>query len=156
MTSFAAVPIPSRKASEADFVDSVATTDIPARLRRAWLAVPGGLGELILCPIELRPHAFVILSTSQVPGHSTQQLDHDPVPLWEHLLTRYRERIVALVEAEKTAVIGAGFIPEYVWLATGGLSGVNDRVDILKNRKILFSADVDVYDYWKEKFKARP
>ena len=38
----------------------------------------------------------------------------------EHLLTRYLERIVALVEAEKTAVIGAGFIPEYVWLATGG------------------------------------
>ena len=38
----------------------------------------------------------------------------------EHLLTRYPERIVALVEAEKTAVIGAGFIPEYVWLATGG------------------------------------
>ena len=74
----------------------------------------------------------------------------------EHLLTRYPERIVALVEAEKTAVIGAGFIPEYVWLATGGRSGVNDRVDILKNRKILFSADVDVYDYWKEKFKARP
>ena len=59
----------------------------------------------------------------------------------EHLLTRYLERIVALVEAEKTAVIGAGFIPEYVWLATGGRSGVNDRVDILKNRKILFSAD---------------
>ena len=49
----------------------------------------------------------------------------------EHLLTRYPERIVALVEAEKTAVIGAGFIPEYVWLATGGRSGVNDRVDIL-------------------------
>ena len=74
----------------------------------------------------------------------------------EHLLTRYPERIVALVEAEKTAVIGAGFIPEYVWLATGGRSGVNDRVDILKNRKILFSADVDAYDYWEEKFKARP
>ena len=45
----------------------------------------------------------------------------------EHLLTRYPERIVALVEAEKTALIGAGFIPEYNWLATGGRSGVNDR-----------------------------
>ena len=53
----------------------------------------------------------------------------------EHLLTRYRERIVALVEAEKAAVIGAGFIPEYVWLATGGRSGVNDRVDILKTER---------------------
>ncbi len=61
-----------------------------------------------------------------------------------------------MVEAEKTAVIGAGFIPEYVWLAAGGRSGVNDRVDILKNRKILVFADVDAYDYWKEKFKATP
>ena len=66
----------------------------------------------------------------------------------EHLLTRYPERIVALVEAEKTAVIGAGFIPEYVWLATGGRSGVNDRVDILKNRKILVFADVLIR--WKQ------
>ena len=68
----------------------------------------------------------------------------------EHLLTRYRERIVALVEAEKTAVIGAGFIPEYVWLATGGRSGVNDRVDILKNRKILVFAD------WLIRWKQAP
>ena len=28
-----------------------------------------------------------------------------------------------------------------MWLATGGRSGVNDRVDILKNRKILVFAD---------------
>ena len=68
----------------------------------------------------------------------------------EHLLTRYLERIVALVEAEKTAVIGAGFIPEYVWLATGGRSGVNDRVDILKNRKILVFAD------WLIRWKQAP
>ena len=40
----------------------------------------------------------------------------------------------------------AGFIPEYNWLATGGRSGVNDRIFL----------DVDAYDYWKEKFKARP
>ena len=68
----------------------------------------------------------------------------------EHLLTRYLERIVALVEAEKTVVIGAGFIPEYVWLATGGRSGVNDRVDILKNRKILVFAD------WLIRWKQAP
>ena len=40
---------------------------------------------------------------------------------------------MALVEAEKTALIGAGFIPEYNWLATGGRSGVNDRVNILQS-----------------------
>ena len=36
----------------------------------------------------------------------------------EHLLSLYPDRTVALVESEKTAVICAGFIPEYVWLAT--------------------------------------
>lgn len=74
----------------------------------------------------------------------------------EHLLPRYPDRIVALVEAEKTALIGAGFVPEYVWLATGGRSGVNDRVDVLEGRKVLVFPDVDAFDYWTEKFKARP
>ena len=74
----------------------------------------------------------------------------------EHLLSRYPDATVALVEAEKTAVIGSGFIPEYVWVATGGRSGLNDRVNVLQSRKILVFPDVDAYDYWKEKFKARP
>lgn len=74
----------------------------------------------------------------------------------EHLLPRYPDRIVALVEAEKTALIGAGFVPEYVWLATGGRSGVNDRVDVLEGKKLLVFPDVDAFDYWKEKFKERP
>ena len=74
----------------------------------------------------------------------------------EHLLARYPDRIVALVEAEKTALIGAGFIPEYNWVATGGRSGVNDRVDVLEGKKLLIFPDVDAFDYWKEKFKGRP
>ena len=74
----------------------------------------------------------------------------------EHLLSRYPDRTVVLVEAEKTAVIGSGFIPEYVWLATGGRSGLNDRVNVLLGRKTLVFPDVDAFDYWKEKFKARP
>jgi len=37
-----------------------------------------------------------------------------------------------------------------VWLATGGRSGVNDRVDILKNRKILVFAD------WLIRWKQAP
>ena len=37
-----------------------------------------------------------------------------------------------------------------MWLATGGRSGVNDRVDILKNRKILVFAD------WLIRWKQAP
>ena len=40
----------------------------------------------------------------------------------EHLLRIYPDRVVALVESEKSALIGTGVFPEYVWLATGGKS----------------------------------
>lgn len=74
----------------------------------------------------------------------------------EHLLPKYPDATVVLVEAEKTAVIGAGFVPEFVWVATGGRSGVNSRIDILEGRQILVFPDVDAFDYWKEKLSRHP
>ena len=74
----------------------------------------------------------------------------------EHLLPRNPAATVVLVEAEKTAVIGSGFIPEYIWLATGGRSGLNSRIDILEGRQILVLPDVDAYDYWKQKLSEHP
>ena len=69
----------------------------------------------------------------------------------EHLLKQRPQDTVILVEAEKTAVIGSGFAPEYIWIATGGRSGLNARIDILEGRRILVFPDVDAYDYWKQK-----
>ena len=40
----------------------------------------------------------------------------------EHLLKQYPKKVVALVESEKTAVICAGLMPRFLWLATGGKS----------------------------------
>lgn len=40
----------------------------------------------------------------------------------EHLLQDKVNANVALVESEKTAVICALLLPEYIWLATGGKS----------------------------------
>lgn len=40
----------------------------------------------------------------------------------EHLLAQYPDKVVCLVEAEKTAVICAAMMPEFIWLATGGKS----------------------------------
>lgn len=59
----------------------------------------------------------------------------------EHLLALYPGKPMGLVESEKTAVIAAGLMPKYVWVATGGRSVVNGRVDIPQNRKILVFAD---------------
>lgn len=38
----------------------------------------------------------------------------------EHLLRMYPDKVVALVESEKSALIASGVYPEYIWLATGG------------------------------------
>lgn len=69
----------------------------------------------------------------------------------EHLLALYPDKPVALVEAEKTAVICAAALPEYIWLATCGKSQLGSKLDVLKGRKVVAYPDVDAYDLWKER-----
>ena len=74
----------------------------------------------------------------------------------EHLLAKYPDKPVVLVEAEKTAIIGAAVMPEFNWLATGGKAQLNDRVDVLEGRKVVAFPDADAYDTWVEKVAERP
>lgn len=69
----------------------------------------------------------------------------------EHLLKQYPDKPVALVESEKTAVVMSRFIPEYVWLATGGSQGIksNERLAPLVGRKVLLIPDNGQYYAWK-------
>lgn len=72
----------------------------------------------------------------------------------EHLLNweRNKRKVVALVESEKTALIGAACYPQYVWLATGGKSQLSiEKMKVLSGRTIVMFPDVDGFDYWKEK-----
>ncbi len=69
----------------------------------------------------------------------------------EHLLKEHPDKPVAIVESEKTAVICAGLMPKYVWLATGGKSCVNDRLLVLSGHKVVAFPDVDGYQEWIEK-----
>lgn len=73
----------------------------------------------------------------------------------EHLLAEYPDRDVCLVEAEKTAVICSGFMPECIWLATGGKDQLGDKLDILRGRQVLAFPDIDAYDKWKTYFDGR-
>lgn len=66
----------------------------------------------------------------------------------EHLLERYPDKPVALVESEKTAVICACLHPGCIWLATGGKGQLNDRVEVLAGRRVIAFPDVDGYDTW--------
>ncbi len=73
-----------------------------------------------------------------------------------HLLKKYPDKPVCLVEAEKTAIICAGMMPQFVWVATGGKTQLGDKVEVLAGRKIVAFPDVDGYDAWIEKIRERP
>lgn len=73
----------------------------------------------------------------------------------EHFLDQYPDQIVCLVEAEKTAVICAGFMPEYTGLATGGKTQLNERLDVLRGREVIAFPDIDATDAWTEYFNSR-
>lgn len=72
----------------------------------------------------------------------------------EHLLKIYPDKAVALVESEKSALIGAGVFPDYVWLATGGKSQLSiEKLKVLKGRTVIMFPDVDGFEYWSGKAK---
>ena len=74
----------------------------------------------------------------------------------EHLLKKYPNKDVALVESEKTAIICSIVMPEFVWLATGGKSQLNDRVRILSGKRVTVFPDADAIEAWKQKVREYP
>lgn len=70
----------------------------------------------------------------------------------EHQLNQYPGRPVAVVESEKTAVIASAYLPDYIWLACGGLNGINPlRFEPLKNRSVILYPDINGFEKWSEK-----
>lgn len=68
----------------------------------------------------------------------------------EHLLIRYEEKPVALVESEKSAIICSFYYPEYVWLATGGLNNLNaEKCRVLKGRTVVLFPDLGAEEKWR-------
>jgi hypothetical protein len=59
----------------------------------------------------------------------------------EHLLTN---KIVCLVESEKTAIISSFFYPQFDWIATGGSNKLtNEKIGVLFGREIYYLNDAD-------------
>ena len=71
----------------------------------------------------------------------------------EHLLPSKPSATVALVESEKTALIMTHFMPDLLWLATGGKSGCfnESALQVLKGRKVILMPDLGATEKWKEK-----
>lgn len=65
----------------------------------------------------------------------------------EHLLNRSTSAPVMLVESEKTAVVMCHFMPDYIWLATGGKNGSFNRKAI----SVLRDPYLGATERWREK-----
>jgi len=60
----------------------------------------------------------------------------------EHLL-KEQFKPVAIVESEKTAVIASAYLPQFIWVAVGGLMELNARkCGILKGRDVILFPDL--------------
>ena len=58
--------------------------------------------------------------------------------------TDYTDKTIAVVEAEKTAVIMSEVKPDYVWLATGGKTELNvAKLKPLEGRRVILFPDTD-------------
>jgi hypothetical protein len=70
----------------------------------------------------------------------------------EHLLKSNPDKVVVLVESEKSAVIGSAIFPGYVWLAAGGKSQMREeKLRALTGRTVLLFPDADGYAEWKQR-----
>lgn len=71
-----------------------------------------------------------------------------------HLLPRYPEKVVCIVESEKSALICALRFPQYLWLATGGCGNLKpSKLRPLMNRFLVVFPDSGEYQEWSKKMK---
>lgn len=71
----------------------------------------------------------------------------------EHLLTD-KTKPVAIVESEKTAIIASVYLPQFIWLATGGLSNLTaEKCKVLKDFTVFLFPDVNGFEKWKNRMK---
>jgi hypothetical protein len=68
----------------------------------------------------------------------------------EHLL-RDSTKMVAIVESEKTAIIASVYLPNYIWLATGGKQNFSliERCAELKAKKVVLFPDLKAFEDWR-------
>lgn len=74
-----------------------------------------------------------------------------------HLLNSDKQKAIALVESEKTAVIASIAFPQFIWMATGGLMNLkSSMLKPLANRKVILYPDAGCYDDWNNKIADLP
>jgi hypothetical protein len=68
----------------------------------------------------------------------------------EHLLPKFPNKPIAIVEAEKTAIVASLCFPEFVWLGCNSKSWLKpERIKRLGQRQIILYPDADGFDIWQ-------
>lgn len=71
----------------------------------------------------------------------------------EHLL-QGNTKPLAIVESEKTALIASVYLPRFLWLACGSLTGLNEtKCAALQGQKVVLFPDLKALDKWQHKTK---
>ena len=96
------------------------------------------------------PHSFVSWVHSEL---HLQNFNMKQCLFGEHLLPQYPSKPVAIVESEKSALISAHFMSDFIWLATGGIHGCfkEENIQVLKNRSVMLCPDLGAFEAWKAK-----
>lgn len=109
-------------------------------------------------------HAIKIIPYPATDHHRIQDAQPDKAKLYWikpeqnpgtyfgcHLLQKYPAAPVAVVESEKSAVIGSLFAPAYVWIATQTLSNFKPchEMEALAGRELHVFPDTDGMELWR-------
>jgi len=63
-----------------------------------------------------------------------------------------KNKPVAIVESEKTAIISSQYLPQFHWIATGAKNGLTEfKMMALRGMKVSLFPDVGAFNDWKEK-----
>lgn len=85
-------------------------------------------------------------------GKGPQLDETEKVLFGLHLLPKYPDKAVCIVESEKTALICACHYPKFLWLATGGCGNLQtSKLKPLLNRRVIVYPDSGECSKWKER-----
>lgn len=121
-------------------------TDIDGRTRTGKVMLyDAGSGKRIKHPFN---HVSWVHSLLKIPDFNLLQCFFG-----EHLLPMNRGKPVAIVESEKTALVASWYLPQYVWLATGGKNGClsADALRVLRGKQVVLYPDLGATDEWRKK-----
>jgi hypothetical protein len=97
-----------------------------------------------------QPHSFIQWI------HSALKLENFQLKqslFGEHLITD-KQKTIAIVESEKTAIIASVYLSQFIWLAAGSLTNLTiDKCKVLEGRKVVLFPDLKAFDKWNIRAK---